>query len=306
MRSPRPIPPLLSLRVFEAVARHLNFTTAARELHVTQSAVSHHIKKLEAELGQRLFERRARSVALTDAGRAYYEKVHAAFELLRQGTDELRLPEEAAGPLTIGLLASFAARWLAPRLGAFSALHPNVELHLRPDIALSDVSQGDVDIAIRYGEGSWPGQRSDKLMSERLSAVCAPGLIAGAGGSKQPADLLRFPLLMSHANRSFEWTAWADRFGLDMRRARIVNLHDYNIVIEAALAGQGIAMGRHRLIAPQLADGTLVHALPDATFDAPDIGWWLVTPHGPRGKAASAFCDWLAAAASQDSLPGPH
>ena len=306
MRSPRPIPPLLSLRVFEAVARHLSFTKAAQELHVTQSAVSHHVKKLEDDVRQVLFERRPRSVALTDAGRAYYEKVHAAFELLRHGTDEIRAPREASGPLTVGLLASFATRWLAPRLSAFYAAYPDIELHLRPDIALSDIAQGEVDVAIRYGQGSWPGLHVQQLMSERLAVVCAPRLLAESGAPETPADLLRFPVLASHSNRPFEWAAWADRFGLDMRAARTIPLHDYNIVIEAAIAGQGIAMGRHRLIRPQLANGTLVHALPEATLDAPGIGWWLVTPRGPVSAAASAFCAWLTAAASDDPLKDTH
>lgn len=269
---------------------------------MTQSAVSHHVKKLEDNLGRLLFERRTRSVALTDVGGAYYEKVHAAFELLRQGTNEIRAPRAAAGTLTVGLLASFATRWLAPRLGAFYANYPNIDLHLRPDIALSDVSRGDVDVAIRYGQGSWSGLDAKKLMSERLTVVCAPGLIASSGAAKKPADLLRFPILTSHASRPFEWAAWAGRFGLDMREARTVHLHDYNIVIEAALAGQGVAMGRHRLIAPQLSNGTLIRALPEATLDTPEIGWWLVTARPPRSEAASAFCDWLAAVAHEDVL----
>jgi LysR family glycine cleavage system transcriptional activator len=292
------------LRVFEAVARHLSFTEAAEELHVTQSAVSHHVKKLEDDLGRLLFERRPRSVVFTDDGRAYYEKVHAAFELLRHGTQEIRAGRGAAGPLTVGLLASFATRWLAPRLGEFHARYPDVDLHLRPDIALSDLSRGDVDVAIRYGQGSWPGLDARKLMSERLTVVCAPGLIAGSEGAKKAADLLRFPILTSHASKPFEWAAWADRFGLDMRDARTVHLRDYNIVIEAALAGQGLAMGRHRLIASQLTNGTLVRALPEATLDTPEIGWWLVTPRVARSEAASAFCEWITAIANEDSLAG--
>lgn len=306
MRVPRPIPPLLSLRVFEAAARHLSFTKAAQELHITQSAVSHHVKKLEAELGRALFERHARAVALTAAGQAYYEKTHAAFELLRHGTNEIRSPQHACGPLSVGLLASFATRWLAPRLGAFHAAHPEIALRLRPDIALSDIAQGEVDVAIRYGQGSWPGLQARKLMAERLAPVCAPQLIAGPDAPKAPADLLRFPILASYSAKPFEWTTWSSRFGLNMDHARAVPLHDYNIVVEAAIAGQGIAMGRHRLIRPQLADGTLVHALPGTTLDDPDIGWWLVTPRGPAGAAATVFCDWLAAAAAQDLLGDTH
>lgn len=298
MRSVRPIPPLLSLRVFEAVARHLSFSSAAQELNVTQSAVSHHIKKLEADLGLPLFERRPRAVALTEAGQAYQVHVAAAFERLRLGTEAIRAAS-APSVLTVGLLASFGTRWLASRLRGFHAAHPGIELRLRPDIALADLARAEVDVAIRYGRGKWPGLRARKLMPERLAVVCAPGLLAGQGRPRRPQDLLRFPILSSHASEPFEWAAWAARFGLDLGQAQTLHLHDYNIVVEAALAGQGIAMGRHRLIGPQLASGALVHALPGTVLDDPDIGWWLVTANGPRGTAVEAFCDWLMAVATE-------
>jgi LysR family transcriptional regulator, glycine cleavage system transcriptional activator len=302
MRSTHPLPPLISLRAFEAAARHLSFSLAAQELFVTQSAVSHHIQKLESELGVALFERRTRAVALTTAGEAYFAKVHAAFELLRAGTEETRAPAARRVKLTVGLLASFATRWLAPHLQAFSAAHPQIELQLRPDIALADVPGGEVDMAIRYGRGGWAGVRARKLMSERLSVVCSPALLAGSRRPRKPQDLLRFPVLASHARLPFEWQAWATRFGVDLKHARTVQLHDYNIVVEAALAGQGIAMGRHRLIAAQLASGALVQALPDAVLDDPRIGWWLVTPRAASGEseAVAAFRDWLAQTAAAD------
>ncbi|SSW73253.1 Glycine cleavage system transcriptional activator [Achromobacter veterisilvae] len=298
MRSARSLPALVSLRAFEAAARRLSFSQAAQELFVTQSAVSHHIQRLETELGVALFERRTRAVALTAAGQAYYGRVHAAFELLRQGTDEIRAPAAARGKLRVGLLASFATRWLAPRLAGFAAAHPDIDLQLLPDIALADVAGGEVDVAIRYGRGAWPGVRARLLMTERLSVVCAPALIAGRKRPRSPEDLLRYPLLASHARHPFEWDAWAQRYGLDLGRARPVRLHDYNIVVEAALAGQGLAMGRHRLIGAQLASGALVEALPGATLEAPRIGWWFVTPRGALGDAAQRFHSWLEQAAA--------
>ena len=301
MRSSRSLPPLVSLRAFEAAARRLSFSQAGEELFVTQSAISHHIQRLEKELGVALFERRTRAVALTDAGQAYYAHVHAAFELLRQGTDELRAPEPARHTLRIGLLASFATRWLATRLPAFAAAHPHIDLQLQPDIALADVAGGEVDAAIRYGRGGWPGVRSTLLMTERLSVVCAPALVAGRKRPKTPADLLRHPLLVSHARQQFEWDAWAHRYGLDLGAARTVRLHDYNIVVEAALAGQGLAMGRERLIAAHLANGALVEALPGAVLEDPRIGWWFVTPRGAFSEPVQALHDWLAQTAAQST-----
>jgi LysR family glycine cleavage system transcriptional activator len=304
MHSMRPLPPLVALRAFEAAARHLSFSHAAQELFVTQSAVSHHILKLESELGVPLFERRTRAVALTAAGHAYYAKVHAAFELLRAGTEETRAPFTTRMELRVGLLASFATRWLAPRLAGFSVAHPGIDLQLRPDIALADVSGGEVDMSIRYGRGGWAGVHARKLMPERLTVVCSPALLAGARRLRTPQDLLRFPLLASHAKMPFEWQAWATRFGVELKHAQTVHLHDYNIVVEAALAGQGIAMGRHRLIAAQLASGALVQPAPDAVLDDSRIGWWLVTPRTVTGKgeAAGAFRDWLMQMAAQDPL----
>ncbi|MDT4822374.1 Glycine cleavage system transcriptional activator [compost metagenome] len=298
MRSARSLPALVSLRAFEAAARRLSFSQAAQELFVTQSAVSHHIQRLEAALGVALFERRTRAVALTAAGQAYYERVHAAFELLRQGTDEIRAPAAARSKLRVGLLASFATRWLAPRLAGFAAAHPDIDLQLLPDIALADVAGGEVDVAIRYGRGAWPGVRARLLMAERLSIVCAPELIAGKKRPRSPDDLLRYPLLTSHARHPFEWDAWAQRHGLDLGRVRPVRLHDYNIVVEAALAGQGLAMGRHRLIGAQLASGALIEALPGTTLEAPRIGWWFVTPRGALSDAAERFHAWLQQAAA--------
>lgn len=294
MRSSRSLPPLISLRAFEAAARRLSFSQAAEDLFVTQSAISHHIQRLEKELGVALFERRTRAVALTEAGQTYFRSVHAAFELLRQGTDALRAPEPARYTLRIGLLASFATRWLATRLPAFAATHPHIDLQLQPDIALADVAGGEVDAAIRYGRGGWPGVRSTLLMTERLSVVCAPALVAGRKRPKTPADLLSLPLQVSHARHQFEWDAWAHAFGFDLGAARTVRLHDYNIVVEAALAGQGLAMGRERLISSHLASGALVQALPDAVLQDPRIGWWFVTPRGPLSAPVQALHDWLA------------
>ncbi|MBB1623690.1 transcriptional regulator GcvA [Achromobacter sp. UMC71] len=300
MRSHRSLPALVSLRAFEAAARRLSFSLAGEELFVTQSAISHHIQRLESELGVALFERRTRAVALTPAGQAYYERVHAAFELLRQGTEALRAPAAARQVLKVGLLASFATRWLAPRLPDFAATHPDIDLQLLPDIGLADVAGGEVDVAIRYGRGTWPGVRARRLMTERLSVVCAPALIAGKRRPRTAQDLLRYPLLASHTQHPFEWDTWARRHALDLSHAQTVHLHDYNIVVEAALAGQGLAMGRHRMIAAQLASGALVEALPGTTLDDARIGWWFVSPRGKANEAAQAFQAWLAQAAASD------
>ncbi|WP_246795157.1 transcriptional regulator GcvA [Burkholderia perseverans] len=299
---PRPLPPLLSLRAFEAAARRLSFSLAAQELFVTQGAVSHQIHKLETDLGVALFDRRARGVELTPEGHAYYARVHDAFTLLRLGTEELRGRAPGRTTLSVGVLASFATHWLAPRLAAFSAAHPQIDLQLRSSIALADLGAGEIDLAIRYGRGGWPDVEARKLMPERLAPVCAPALLASGPLPHTPRELLRFPLLSSYSQTTFEWDAWAAHAGLDLGNTKRVQLHDYNIVVEAAIAGQGVAIGRHRLIARQLARGALVRPLPGLVQDHPEIGWWLVTPRRRPGEAAAAFIDWLVAAAARDSL----
>ncbi|WLE59678.1 transcriptional regulator GcvA [Burkholderia plantarii] len=303
---PRPLPPLLSLRAFEAAARRLSFSLAAQELFVTQGAVSHQIHKLETDLGVVLFDRRARGVELTSEGHAYYARVHQAFALLRLGTEELRGRAPGRTTLSVGVLASFATHWLAPRLATFSAAHPQIDLQLHSSIALADLGAGEVDLAIRYGRGGWPDVEARKLMPERLAPVCAPSLLASGPPPRMPPrtprELLRFPLLSSYSQYTFEWDAWAAHVGLDLGNTKRVQLHDYNIVVEAAIAGQGIAIGRHRLIARQLATGALVRPLPGLVLDHAEIGWWLVMPRRRPGEAAAAFIDWLVAAAARDSF----
>lgn len=238
---PRPLPPLLSLRAFEAAARRLSFSLAAQELFVTQGAVSHQIHKLETDLGVVLFDRRARGVELTSEGHAYYARVHQAFALLRLGTEELRGRAPGRTTLSVGVLASFATHWLAPRLATFSAAHPQIDLQLHSSIALADLGAGEVDLAIRYGRGGWPDVEARKLMPERLAPVCAPSLLASGPPPRMPPrtprELLRFPLLSSYSQYTFEWDAWAAHVGLDLGNTKRVQLHDYNIVVEAAIAG---------------------------------------------------------------------
>jgi LysR family transcriptional regulator, glycine cleavage system transcriptional activator len=306
MRASQSLPPLILLHAFEAAARRLSFRLAAEELCVTPSAISQRIQNLESNLGVALFQRRTRSIALTSEGQALYEKVHDAFELMRTGTAQARARASQRSTITIGLLASFASRWLVPRLPNFQSAHPAIDLQLRPDISLADVAGGEVDMAIRYGRGAWPSVRSLQLMKERLSLVCAPALLEKTTALRSPRNILSFPLLTSHTQQPFEWQAWADHFNVDLNGIRTMHLHDYNIVVEAALAGQGIAMGRHRLISRHLRSGALIQPLPHAVLDDPAIGWWLVLPHGTLRDEARAFHDWLVETAKLDSLGDIH
>ena len=277
------LPPLLALRAFEAVARHLSFIKAASELSVTQSALSHQVQKLEQHLGKPLFIRRTRAIDLTADGQRYYDEIRPALDAIAAATRAQRqLP--SATVLRIGLLASFATLWLAPRLAGFLNRYPHIQVELLPSIQLANVAAAEVDLAIRYGKGDWPDVRATRLMAEVISPVCSPAFKA--------SQLHNGPLLMATSHRPFEWTDWSQHYQVDLEHHPRVMLHDYNIVVEAAVAGQGIAMGRHRLIQRRLQDGSLVEA-----FDWPpyhsDIGYWLIAPQGSTGEAAECFSQWL-------------
>src|ERR1700737_4495083 len=188
------LPSLNGLRAFEAAARHLSFTAAATELNVTQTAISHQIRRLEEELGIRLFVRQNRSLALTPEARDYLPGIRAAFNDLRLATDRLTRKDNDH-VLTVSTLASLAAKWLLPRLSMFQQAHPGIDVRITTSTSLVDFKTGDVDAAIRYGRGHWPGLRADWLMADELFPVCSPALLAGKKPLQRPEDLADHVLL---------------------------------------------------------------------------------------------------------------
>ena len=194
------LPSLNGLRAFEAAARHLSFTQAASELNVTQTAISHQIKRLEEELGVRLFIRQNRSLALTAEAQDYLPGIRAAFNDLRLATDRL-LRKEDDHVLTVSTLASLAAKWLLPRLTAFQEAHHGIDVRITTSTNLVDFQRDKVDAAIRYGRGQWAGLRADWLMADELFPVCSPALLKGNKPLKCPEDLRDHVLLhTSNAN----------------------------------------------------------------------------------------------------------
>lgn len=281
------LPSLDALRAFEAAGRQLSFTLAAAELGVTQGAVSRRIRGLEQALGTRLFERRIRAVTLTAAGRRYLASVQEGLEIIARGTSAVR-SERRADRLVVSALPSFAARWLMPRL----AVDPpkGLAIELDPSHDLLQFPTDRAEAALRYGPGGWPDCWAERLMGERIVPVATPAYIAQAG-LKRPRDLTRAVLL--HATRRDSWAFWLDAAGMGGARGREERqLGDYNVVIQAALAAQGVALGRLTLIGPELADGRLV---PVCAPQIPDeSAYWLVTATGaadtPRIRRLR---DWL-------------
>src|SRR5437870_1443632 len=188
------LPSLNGLRAFEAAARHLSFTQAASELNVTQTAISHQIKRLEQELGVRLFVRQNRSLTLTPQAQDYLPGIRAAFNDLRLATDRL-LRRDDDHVLTVSTLASLAAKWLLPRLTAFQEAHPGIDVRITTSTSLVDFQRDNVDAAIRYGRGQWQGLRADWLMADEVFPVCSPALLNGEKPLRRPQDLAGHTLL---------------------------------------------------------------------------------------------------------------
>ncbi|WP_448192410.1 transcriptional regulator GcvA [Azospirillum sp. sgz301742] len=289
------LPPLTTLRLFEAAGRHLSFKNAAEELHLTPSAVSHGIQTLEDWLGVALFVRGNRTLALSEAGAAYLPQVQGALEMLAGATDAVP-GRHPSGRLRLSAAPTFALRWLIPRLPAFQERHPDIAVSLDTVHRQLDFPRDGVDLGIRLGRGPWPALASVKLLEEVLVPVCAQDLAARI---HTVADLAAVPLLHV-ASVTEDWAAWLEASGnagavaggLDVSQGlRFDALH---FAADAAARGLGVAIGRRPTFDPQIAAGTLVPVL------GPPVpartAWWLV---GARESAerpeVAAFRTWLRA-----------
>jgi LysR family glycine cleavage system transcriptional activator len=289
------LPSLNGLRAFEAAARHLSFTAAAAELNVTQTAISHQIRRLETELGIRLFVRQNRSLALTPEARDYLPGIRAAFNDLRLATDRL-LRKDNDRVLTISTLASLAAKWLLPRLSAFQQAHPEIDVRITSSTSLVDFRRDDVDAAIRYGRGHWPGVRADWLTADELFPVCSPALLKGDKPLRCPEDLAHYTLLHTSGGYDDDWRLWLTAAGLPLDRSKQPGL-SFDLLlmtIQAAIDGLGVAMGRTSYVEGDIAKGRLV--VPFKIALPADAGFYLVSPE-QRAESAklSAFRQWLLA-----------
>ena len=289
------LPSLNGLRAFEAAARHLSFTNAAAELNVTQTAISHQIKRLEEELGIRLFVRQNRALALTPEAKEYLPGIRAAFNDLRLATDRLKRRDNDH-VLTVSTLASLAAKWLLPRLSAFQAEHPGIDVRLTTSMGLVDFRSGDVDAAIRYGRGQWPGVRADWLMADQLFPVCSPALLSGDKPLRCPEDLAHHVLL--HSINEDDWRLWLTAAGLptDISKQHGVTFDLILMVVQAAIDGIGVAIGRTSYVQDDIAKGRLV--VPFKITLPADAGFYLVSPadRSDTPKLA-AFRQWLVSSA---------
>jgi LysR family glycine cleavage system transcriptional activator len=296
----RRLPPLNALRAFEAAARHLSFTRAAGELNVTQAAVSHQIRALEERLGRKLFRRVGRNLFLTDAAQIYLADLRAAFDRIDEATRRLEA-RDRGGVLNATVLPSFAAMWLLPRLGRFRAAHPDIDVRLSSDSEMVDFARSDFDIGVRTGRGRWPGLRAHLILTERLTVVCSPGL-ARSLGLREPRDLAKATLL--HDEPRERWALWFRALGIeDVDAWRGPGFSHSNMVIQAAIAGQGVAVVGETLATDELEAGRLMRPFPETL--PTDYSYYLVylEAAAERPKIV-AFRDWILAEAG-NKLPLP-
>ena len=283
------LPPLNALRAFEAAGRHLNFRIAAEDLGVSQGAVAQQVRGLEAQLDRRLFERRHKALAFTDAGRAYHEQVSRAFALLRSATAALK---PAPAKVTISVTPSFASRWLIPNLADFTEAHPDIELLILATESISSFRSEGIDLAVRQGRPPFGASlEAELLFRQEVVAVCAPALLTDI---RQPlnAEALAGLVLLHDAHNLWPaflkevagWTGAPPERGLRFNQT--------SLSIDAALAGQGIALASRFLVASELAAGRLVQAFPGALPGERDF-YLLARRSSQRPAAVTAVRQWL-------------
>ena len=297
----RRLPPLNALRSFEAAGRHLSFTKAAHELNVTQAAVSHQIKTLEEALGVKLFRRLNRALLLTEPGQSYLPAVRDALDMLATATERLTRQDET-GILTVSALPSLASIWLVPRINRFLETNPDIQVRIDASEHVVDFESGDVDVALRYGRGEYPGLHTERLMTEDIFPVCAPTLPTPDRPLDRPEDLKHHTLL--HDDLRLDWRMWlmaAAVEGVDPTRGLTFNASD--IVIRAAIEGQGVALGRSALAADALADGRLIKPF-DVILPADFAYYFVCAERDIDRPKVRKFRDWLFSDVARGNAPG--
>jgi LysR family transcriptional regulator, glycine cleavage system transcriptional activator len=294
----RHLPPLNSLRAFEAAARLLSFSKAADELHVTHGAVSRSVRQLESDLGIQLFERTTRSVRLTPAAAAYAQEIRSALDLLAAATTSVSR-QRSSDMLNVTTVDSFAAKWLVPRLFRFRRAYGEIDVRLSTSERLADFVKDGMDIAVRYGQGRYPGLQSELLMEEDLSPVCSPALLGGPQPLRTPEDLKYHTLI--HDDFHVNWSMWlrtAGITGIDPHRGPAFYSSEH--ALQAAVLGQGVVLGRSALVADDLAAGRLIRPF---TIRLPaGLAYYIVYPSLKR-PPVKAFRDWLLAEALAERSP---
>lgn len=299
------LPPLPAIRAFEAAARHGGFQSAGEELHVSAGAVAHQVKQLETWLGITLFQRLPRGVVLTPAGRQYAEALRPILTSLAEASEAIRHRGDER-VVTVTSVPSLVSRWLMPRLGRLREQHPEIDMRVLASLHPADFLREGVDVAIRLGTGPYPGLKDDVLMEEWFCAVCSPAFKAAAPDLREPADLLRYPLLHDETEARIpdevNWARWLQACGVNYAGpARPSFSHTY-LTLDAAANGQGVALAAEPFIEEDLRTGRLVRLFPQRVLGP--YRFHLLRPTEAEARpAVKAFCDWIRAEAAASAGP---
>ena len=304
----RKLPPLNALRAFEAAARHLSVTKAADELNVTPAAVSHQVKALEEQLGVTLFRRLNRALMLTDAGQLFLPGLRDGFDRLAEAADKVRAECEG-GTLAVSVGPSVAAKWLVPRLDRFRAAHPDIDLRIDATDRLANFAREDIDVAIRYGPGRYPGLRVDQLFAQEVFPVCSRKLCEGPPPLREPGDLRHHTLLHVDWRTQDEtwpnWRMWLLTAGVEgVEPTRGPKFSQESMVVQAAIEGHGVALASSVLVADDLAADRLCKPF---TLSLPiRFAYYVVAPEAAADRPkVAAFRAWILAEAKRESGSRP-
>jgi LysR family transcriptional regulator, glycine cleavage system transcriptional activator len=286
----RKLPPLNSLPSFEAAARLLNFSKAAEELSVTPGAISRAIKTLEDQLNVSLFDREARTVRLSAIGEPYARAVRDTLEQLASAT-AIATTRRSESALNVSTSDGFAGRWLVPRLYRFHRAYDDIDVRVSTTGKLTNFLGDGIDIAIRYGGGNYPGLTSEFLANEEVFPVCSPKLMKGAHPLRKPEDLKHHTLIRD--TYPIDWTAWLSSAGVKgVNPRKGLTFDSYTFAVEAAVKGEGVALGRTMLVADDLAAGRLVRPF-EHTVKAASSFYVVYPPESTRQRKVRVFKDWL-------------
>lgn len=302
------LPPLLALRAFEASVRLGGFARAARELSLTPNAVAHQVRQLEAWLDMPLFERHPRGVTVTPAGRAYAAAIADTFERLLEATRDVQLRSDLR-VVTVTAMPSLVSRWLLPRLPRLAGRHPDVEVRMIATVQALDLSRGEADVALRLGPGPYPGLVAEALIDEPFLAVASPAFLARHPALRLPADLLGVPLLHDEIvptiPEQIDWSRWLRGMGVPPPRRLGGHLfsHTY-LTVEAAIAGQGVAIASPPMLGDAVASGRLCVLFAGASVPGPYRYHLLHLPGAEQRPAVAAVCAWIRDEARGLAAPG--
>jgi LysR family glycine cleavage system transcriptional activator len=284
------LPPLNPLHVFDVAARHLNFTSTAAELRVTQPAISRQINTLESFLGVRLFERDKHGLRLTSEGEEFQRQIAPAFRIIANATANITATGKAE-PLKIRLYTTFAAKWLIHRLPSFYVAYPQIKLNISNTVAPIDFEKDKVDLAVQFGGGNWPGVETELLFKDMIQPVCSPKLIRSARLFELD-DLKKVPLLHSHYRRT-DWPDWLMAVKRpDLLTNEGISFPSSVLTYQAAVEGVGVAVGQLFLLRNEIQDGSLV-PLFNAPFERPMAHYVAWPKQRPLGRKARSFIHWL-------------